>query len=128
MRREVPRKIVRQQVQLPSDLIQFLTEVNQLIITGDTAATSSSGDLIQADRAYGGLIEDGGSEYQFVYFPDKRGVRKKWEFSVGRNTIGEIAGGKRTALASWACSSSKCGCKFSEPKATCFYCDYEDDD
>jgi len=127
MRREVPKKKIRQRVELPPYLVQFFTEVHQLILAGDEAATMSSDDLIQADRACGGLIKDGGSDYQFVYFPDKRGVENKWEFSVSSKTIREIAGGKRTALTLWACPSPKCGCKFSDPGETCFHCDYEDD-
>ena len=113
---------------MPAYLVKFFTEVQQLILAKNEAATTSSDDLIQADRAYGGLIADGGSDYQFVYFPDKRGVRNKWEFTLSSRAIREIADGKRTALALWACPSPKCGCKFSDPKETCFYCDYEDDD
>ena len=128
MRREVPKKKVRQQVELPPYLVQFFTEVHQLILAGDEAAMTSSDDLIQADRACGGLIRDGGSDYQFVYFPDKRGVRNKWEFTLSSRAIREIAGGNRAALTLWACPSPKCGCKFSDPKETCFYCDYEEDD
>lgn len=128
MRREVPKKKVRQKVKLPPYLVQFFTEVHAMILAFEEATTTSSDDLIQADRAYGGLIKDGGSDYQFVYFPDKRGVRNKWEFTLNRTSIGEIARGKRTALTLWACSSLKCGCKFSDPAETCFHCDYEDDD
>ena len=128
MRREVPKKKVRQQVELPPYLVQFFAEVHQLVLAGDEAATTSSDDLIQADRAYGGLMRDGGADYQFVYFPDKRGVRNKWEFTLSSRAIRDIASGKRTALTLWACASPECGCKFSDPKETCFYCDYEEDD
>jgi hypothetical protein len=128
MRREVPKKKVRQQVALPPYLVQFLTEVHQLILAGDKSATTSSDDLIQADRAYGGLVNDGGFDYQFVYFPDKRGVRNKWEFTLSSSAIKEIADGKRTALTLWACPAPDCGCKFTGPEETCFHCDYEEAD
>ena len=128
MRREVPKRKVRQRIELPAYLVQFFTEVHQLILAGDEAATVSSDDLIQANRAYGGLIKHGGTDYQFVYFPDKRSVRNKWEFSLSSKVIREIAGGKRTALTLWSCQSPKCGCKFSDSDERCFHCDYQDDD
>jgi len=113
-------------------MVEFFRYTNELIVEQDEAATISSDDLIQIEEvrgyllAYGGLIEEGGSRFSFVYFSEPKQTSKKWEFELTREQIAEIADGRLTELTLWACSSPNCGCKFQSADDTCFYCDYEE--
>lgn len=127
MRREQKQPKTRHRVEIPDDLAAFLRDVHELIETGDDSATIESDDLLQCETAYGGLIETGGNEYGFTYFPDK-GVRHKWEFELDVIGIAEIAEGSQTTLTLWGCQSEDCRCMFSNPDELCFYCDYIEDD
>jgi hypothetical protein len=132
MRREVPKPKVQETVKLPQRLVEFLKYAHDLIVEEDDAATISSDDLIQIEEvrgyllAYGGLKEEGGSQFAFCYFVQPKQTRKKWEFELSRMQIADIAEGRLTELTLWACRSPDCGCKFQTPDETCFYCDYEE--
>jgi len=120
--KRVKRKI-KQRVSIPKDLGEFLKHVYELILKKDESTTIPSDDLIQDDFIYGGLIEEGGVEYGFTYFPGE-GTRNKWEliFTVGQ--LEDVREGRLKYLDLWGCKSKKCQCKFHSKDETCFYCDY----
>jgi hypothetical protein len=125
--RKVVRKLkLRQTVALPPNLVWFLMGVDQMIRERHDSVVSESDDLIQGKRAVGGLVRKGRPDFYFTYFPDKRGIRNKWQLTLNRRTISDIARAKRKSLRLWACRSPRCGWKFTDSKDTCFYCDYED--
>ncbi len=132
MRRRIPKPKSQETIEIPSRLVEFLRYANKLIVEQDEAATTSSDDLIQTEEvrgyllAYGGLIEEGGSRFSFVYFSEPKQTRKKWQVELTREQIAAIAAGRLTELTLWACGSLDCGCKFQSSGDTCFYCDYEE--
>ncbi|HEY3855887.1 MAG TPA: hypothetical protein VGO67_15975 [Verrucomicrobiae bacterium] len=132
MRRKVPKVKAQQSVAIPQRLVQFLKYANELIFSGDEAAITPSDDLIQIVEfrgyllAYGGLKEEGGSQFEFGYFTEPKQTDKKWEFELSREQIAEIAKNRLTHLTLWACTSPDCGCKFQRADDTCFECDYEE--
>lgn len=78
-------------VPVPSDLREFLLEVHHRIEERDETATIPSDDLLQCERAYGGLDDDS-HRYSFVYFPG-RGNHVRWEFKLLPSEIHEIGSG-----------------------------------
>lgn len=127
MRREQKHPKAKRGVQVPDDLVTFLCEVHALIQADDDAATIESDDLLQCEIAYGGLIETGGSQYGFTYFPEK-GTRQKWQLELDAGEIANIAEGSITSFSLWGCQTEDCRCLFTDSDETCFYCDYVDDD
>ena len=125
MRREEIQPKSKQSVVLPSDLVEFLGYVRKMIEAKDELATIESDDLLQCERAYGGLIEEGGTQYGFTYFPEEE-TRYKWELELDITEITNIADGSKTDLVLWGCHNPNCRCMFSDPDDTCFYCDYAD--
>lgn len=139
MRRQVPKQKIQQQVQVPKRLVELMRYAHRLIIDEDDSATISSDDLIQITddwvkdpgrpggfSGYGGLIEEGGSQFAFTYFADGTQKRREWELEFSREQVADIASGKIVELGLWACASPNCGCKFQSPDGTCFDCDYEE--
>lgn len=127
MRREQKNPKAKQVVLIPDDLATFLRDVYARIEADDDAATIESDDLLQCEIAYGGLIETGGNQYGFTYFPEK-GTRQKWELALDTVDIANIAEGSITTLTLWGCQSEACHCLFADSEEACFYCDYVDDD
>jgi hypothetical protein len=80
-----------ERVAVPQDLREFLVDVHRRIADGDEAATIPSDDLLQSERAYGGLV-GGAGRYSFVYFPG-RGTSVRWEFTLLASEIEEIGAG-----------------------------------
>ena len=119
----------REHVPIPEDLRSFIAEVHTLIEIGDEATQIESDDLLQSEVAYGGLLEEGGQDYIFTYFPNHkvRGVRDQWILQFDVEAIKAIANGTSKELWLWACQDEDCGCKFQDPNETCFYCDYIDE-
>jgi hypothetical protein len=132
MRRQAPKPKLQETVKIPPRLSKFLSYANRLVVREDDAATTQSDDLIQDEEflgwlvGYGGLIEEGGSRFSFVYFSEPKQTDKKWEFELTKEQIAEIAAGRLTELTLWACSAPSCGYKFQSPDDTCFDCDYEE--
>ncbi|PHS03054.1 MAG: hypothetical protein COA78_19195 [Blastopirellula sp.] len=127
MRRQEKQPKSKQAIALPSDLFDFMCYVHEMIETKDESATIESDDLLQCERAYAGLIEEGGVQYGFSYFPEK-GIRHIWEFDLDVVDIANITEGSKTNLILWGCQDSNCRCMFSDPDDSCFHCDYVDDD
>lgn len=116
-----PKKLTAAEV--PADLREFFQEVAHLIDTGDEAALIESDDLLQCDRAYGGLIDEEDDIYAFTYFP-REGVKTKWIFDLSAEQIRAIADEDVLTLELWACEDGNCGSMFQDANETCFYCDY----
>lgn len=114
---------IKQCVPIPEDLSGFLKYVYELILKKDEVTTIPSDDLIQSDFIFGGLIEGGGFEYGFTYFPEK-GTRHRWELVLTAGQLEDIHEGGLEYLDLWECKSKKCPCKFHSKDDTCFYCDY----
>jgi hypothetical protein len=110
-------------VAIPAELSEFLAEVNRLVEARDELATTESDDLLQCDRAYGGLLQAGGARYGFTYFPEP-GIRHKWEFDLSASEIADLALGRSTTLKLWFCRSPECRSGFQDAEESCFYCDY----
>jgi hypothetical protein len=126
MRREVPKPKIRSSEIIPADLVEFLRDVDRQIADGEQSAFIESDDLLQCECAYGGLVEEGGTDYGFTYFPDIEGTRNTWELILSRDMIRRIGHGSQSQLELWACPDPSCRCRFADPAETCFYCDYED--
>jgi len=118
---------VAKQIAIPDDLKTFFRYANSLIEAGDNAAVGSSDDLIQGPRAYGGLVEDGGDQYAFTYFPSPH-TRPCWRIDATASEVKEMADGSITSLSLWGCTSADCGSLFPSPEDVCMYCDYVDDE
>ena len=86
-----------ERVAVPQDLREFLLDVHQFIEEGDEAATRPSDDLLQFERAFGGLIE-GQGRYSFVYFPE-RVTSVRWEFTLLPSEIEEVGTGGSDEIA-----------------------------
>lgn len=109
--------------EIPRELREFLIQVRELILEGSEEATVESDDLIQCERAYGGLIEEGGSEYGFTYFPGG-GVEHSWEMTLSVSQIHRITAGSIQSLDFWKCESESCSSRFASSCESCFDCDY----
>lgn len=116
---------VAKRVTTPEDLKDFFRYVNSLIESGDSAAVNPSDDLIQSDRAYGGLTEEGTDQFAFTYFPGSH-IRPCWEIEATAGEIRSIVL-EATSLDLWSCADPLCGNLFAGPDGVCFYCDYKDD-
>ncbi len=127
MRQKQVKPKIAKQVTIPEDLKDFFRYVHSLIEAGDNAATSSSDDLIQCPCAYGGLLEDGGNEYAFTYFPSSH-TRPRWRIDAAASEVKNMADGSITTLALWRCTNADCGDLFPSPENVCMYCDYLDDE
>lgn len=121
-----PKPKVPETVAIPADLTEFLREVHRLIVAGDEATLHESDDLLQAESAYGGLLEEGGTRYGFTYFPGE-GIETKWELVLDRDQIAQIAADRTTALPLWACQVAGCGNKSSDPEEPCYEHDLSDE-
>jgi len=115
------------EARFPQNVVQFLCEVHELIEQGDERVTTSSDDLIQAEFAYGGLLEDGGDLFSFIYFPQE-GIQSTWELELSAADIAVIAKNQQGTLRLWGCCTPGCGNRFGTPDATCFDCDDIDDE
>ncbi len=102
--------------------MEFLGEVHRLIEQGHELVTTSSDDLIQADFAYGGLIQEGGDRFSF--FPDE-GTEPSWAFEVSASDIAAIAKGHQKTLPLWRCPMPSCSYRFGSADQTCIVCDTE---
>ncbi len=127
MRTQNIKPKVFEAVIIPKNLVQFFREVSGLIKESHEIVTTSSDDLIQADFAVGGLIEDGGDQFSFTFFPAE-GTEPKWTFDVSTADITSIAVGKKKTLRLWRCKNPTCENRFGQADATCFDCDYIDDE
>jgi hypothetical protein len=70
-----------------------MADVSDRIRSDDDSATTVSDDLLQCERGYGGLRQDG--LFDFEFFPDKL---HRWEFRLLADEIDEIGSGHRTEL------------------------------
>ena len=129
MRKFVPKIKNLETVKIPNDFLKFIKEVQTAIESNAEEALIECDDCLQSDTAYGGLLEEGGKEYGFTYFPNhaSRGVRDKWEIILSRDQIADIAAERSTTLQLWSCASPDCESKFPEESESCFDCDWEDD-
>ena len=127
MRVEKIQQKISQEVTIPEELRSFLQEVDELIRQQDELATTESDDLLQAERAYGGLIEEGTDRYQFTYFPGED-TRPTWELEMTATEISAIAKGQIAALSLWRCPNINCGSHFASAEGVCFDCDYLDEE
>lgn len=112
-------------VAIPAELSAFLVEVSRLIEAHNELASTESDDLLQCERAYGGLLQEGGDRYGFTYF-SQPGIRHKWIFELSASEIAEVASGRRETLNLWFCRSPECRSGFRDEEESCFYCDYVD--
>lgn len=127
MRTEDIKPKIAEEVGIPENLAQLLRGVHRLIEQGDEAVTTSSDDLIQAEFAYGGLLEEDEDLFGFTYFPEK-GRKPKWEIVLSAAEIAAVAKGQKDTIQLWRCAAPSCGNRFSTPDETCIDCDYVDDE
>lgn len=115
-----------EKTELTAKLIHFFKKLDKEIKDELQHTQIESGDLIQANFIYGGLIEEGGDRYIFTYFP-RVGTKNKWELELTKLQIERIAKGNIKTIDLWACQQDGCGSKFMDKNGTCFYHDYHDD-
>src|SRR5262249_9568376 len=112
--------------EIPGGFREFMAEVEQMIRTGADEVRIESDDLIQGDRVYGGLSDAASSVFKFTYFPSK-GTRPKWQISLSSEQVAQIASDQLSTIDLFACADTSCGCRFSDPADTCFWCDWRED-
>lgn len=128
MRVERKQAKIFTEVAIPVRLLEFFQDVNHLIEQRDDSTTIESDDLIQAEFACGGLIDEGSDHFGFTYFPAKEDTRHTWTFELTASEIADISQGKKKTLVLWGCQNPKCGSLFSSENDACFDCDYVDDE
>ncbi len=113
-------------VAVPTQLQGFLLEVAEKIAARDEEAVIPSDDLLQADDACGGLIEEDGDTYRFTYYPEIESDAS-WQFALTTADIELIATGTKGTLQLWGCATESCDSLFADPLAKCFNCDYREE-
>jgi hypothetical protein len=124
----------RVEVEIPADFRQFMKQVAHLIAIGDEAATVESDDLLQCERAYGGLCDGAQKSYSFRFFPGaQEGVSSAaekepkfgpyWDFLFTESDINGIAHGNVTRVPLWRCANSECQCRHDSSDRYCPNCD-----
>ncbi|MCA9519480.1 MAG: hypothetical protein KC609_00840 [Myxococcales bacterium] len=109
-----------QKVDVPSELRDFLREVEtQLKEAGDDAFEVGE-DIVQWDNAYGGRLEK--NRFSFTFFPDDAGL-DRWELLLDRKQLTAIASGKTKKVELFSCESPLCGNRFPSADAVCEDCD-----
>jgi hypothetical protein len=111
---------------IPADLAEAMREFNILIEEGDLAATTPADDLLQWKNVCGGLLEEGGKEFAFGYFPYPRDDAGKviWWLRLTADQITAIANAKLKQLNLWRCDPD-CRCRFSlSDIGSCEICDH----
>ena len=121
MRKQQKQPKTEELVAIPKDFASLLADVHRLIIEEDESAILESNDLLQCERACGGLIDTDSSKYCFTYYPDPEGVRRKWEVILDKGQIEGIGKGEIRELRLWVCKDASCGCRFSSEDGLCFY-------
>jgi len=71
-------------IEIPEGLSSFLADVHRMILEESEDATIESDDLLQCEFAYGGLEDAETGIYSFIYFPDERGTRNKWQVALSK--------------------------------------------
>jgi hypothetical protein len=127
MRTQNVKPKIADEVRIPKNLLQFFREVHQLIQQGHELVTTSSDDLIQAEFAYGGLMEDGRDRFSFTFFPNE-GTEPSWEFELSSSDIAAVVKGRQKTLRLWRCRTPDCGYRFRSADDTCIDCDYIDNE
>lgn len=102
MRTPDPKPKISEDVPIPQNLVDFLSEVQELIEQEDELVTTPSDDLIQTEFAYGGLLEDEDGIFGFTYFPEGSD-QAKWDFLLSAADIAAIASGEMDKLRFWRC-------------------------
>ena len=117
----MPRNLkIRSDVTVPVEFRDFMKHVAHLIATGDEGATLISDDLLQCERAYGGLGEDG--TFEFRYFPGDD-VEYYWDVCLTASQISNIAEGITTDLPVWRCPNAECLNRHWDEDSYCPNCD-----
>src|SRR5947209_7759992 len=114
MRIKQVRDKVPVRIRIPGRMRRLISHAYALIQAGDDAAFSTAGDLIQTEGGYGGLLEVGGSRYQFRYFP-RPNTRTKWNVELSVSDIARVHTGETKTLQLWGCADPRCGCLFPSP-------------
>lgn len=127
MHRENRQPKTKATVPVPDDLRDFVRYVHQVLETRDPSARIKPDDFFQCERAYCVPSEVDDRRYRWAYFPEDT-VRHQWEFDLDLSQIDRVADGTQAELTLWGCQQPGCRCKFSAPDATCFHCDYVEDD
>lgn len=123
MRVAKPHKKELEKVTIPSRLLKFLSGVYKDILSGDESTQIESDDLLQDDFVFGGLLEKGGDEYSFCYFPTAE-TEHTWSFTLSKEDLKNISDGKISTLDLWSCRQDGCQSKFETEDQNCFYHDY----
>lgn len=129
-RRLQPRPKERRKVPIPAELRESLREVVERIRQArrDPDVVLDHDDAIQVGAVCGGRIGRPPRPYVLTYFPEGDRQRGRWYLTLHRTEIEDVADGRMTELTLFCCTSPDCRCKFREENATCFFCDYEDDE
>jgi hypothetical protein len=113
-------------IHVPEPFRAFMREVKQLILDGDDAATIESDDLLQCERAYGGLYDAENNRFGFRYFPGDD-TQPTWDFDLSRDDIFRIAAGEMTQMTLYRCKDDRCRCLVPRPEWYCTNCDNPND-
>lgn len=109
---------------VPDAFACFMRHVAELIDHGDLAAKTESDDLLQTERAYGGLYDSENGKYGFAYFvDDDADIGICWYFDLDREQIRDIAAGRLRQMQMWKCEGHDCGRRFPHADYYCEECD-----
>lgn len=113
---------------IPREFAHFMSAVVAAIDQGDMSAWAESDDLLQCERAFGGLYDKVNGRYGFAYFVDSEEEVEFdvcWYFDLDRPQIRAIASGEITHLDLWRCDP-ECGRRFPRSDYPCEVCDPSD--
>ena len=108
-------------VDLPEELAAFLASVSKMIDEGDELAMIESDDLLQAERMFGGRIEEDDDDWGFTYSPSIDDDAR-WELVFSRTQLAAIARGQVQTLELFACENPRCKFLRSDRTMTCSSC------
>jgi len=116
-----PKTVTR--VLIPERLRSFLAHVQSQIAAGDDSAVFASDDLLQVEYAFGGLVDKGGDQFDFTYFPGAS-TSPSWRLRLAKAEILDIALERVNYLNLWKCSDAGCENLFSSAADSCRDCDF----
>lgn len=112
---------------LPVAFADFMVYVIAKINEGAAVTRIPSGDLIQCEHTFGGLVKDSEGIFQFEFMNgdkvDEDGFSISWHYVLTVPQIAAIASHETQSMTMWRCVND-CGRRASVPVWYCTQCDF----
>lgn len=114
------------EVQIPSDFLAFLREIDEMIRRGFGQVVEESDDGIQIPEynTCGGLWDKDKGVFGFIHYLDFPPGDRRWEVRLTAEKIAEIAEEKVKKLTGWQCLHEECDNFYTEEDGYCRLCDH----